>query len=130
VPAAKITTRPFSMCRIARRRMKGSAREAIGDRALHARLTPSFSSQFCMRSAFITVASMPMPSACARSMPEEAPATPRKMLPPPITRQTCTPSATTSPHILGDRLQRADVQAVVAVRPSGPRPDTFSRTRL
>ena len=58
--------------------------------------TPQRSSAFCRASAFMMVASMPMLSACARSMPEAATFTPRKMLPPPTTRQTCTPSPTTS----------------------------------
>ena len=95
VPAAKITTRPFSMCRSARRGMKGSHTVAIGIADCTRVSTPTRSSAFCMASAFITVASMPMLSACARSMPAAAPAMPRKMLPPPMTRQTCTPSATT-----------------------------------
>ena len=76
--------------------MKGSHRLAIATALCTRVLIPCFSSQFCKASAFITVANMPMPSAWARSMPEEAPATPRKMLPPPTTRQTCTPRRTTS----------------------------------
>ncbi len=37
VPAAKITTRPFSRCRIARRRMNGSATARISIADMHAR---------------------------------------------------------------------------------------------
>ena len=51
------------------------------------------SSTLCMARAFITVANMPMESAWARSMPLAAPATPRKMFPPPMTRQISAPSA-------------------------------------
>ena len=95
VPAAKITTRPFSMWRAARRRMKGSQTEVIGMADCTRVETPLFSSAACMASAFITVASMPIESAWARSMPDAAPETPRKMLPPPITMQTSTPRSTT-----------------------------------
>src|SRR5574343_197358 len=52
--------------------------------------------------AFITVASMPMYSAVARSIPVAVPAIPRKMLPPPITTPISTPksaTALTSPQI-------------------------------
>ena len=49
-----------------------------------------------MARAFITVASMPMLSAWLRSMPLAAPEMPRKMLPPPITRQTSMPIRKTS----------------------------------
>ena len=60
VPAAKITTRPFSMCRIARRRIYGSHTLAIGMADCTRVGMPSFSSAFCIASAFITVAIIPM----------------------------------------------------------------------
>ncbi len=60
VPAPKITTRPFSMCRSARRRIYGSHTDDIGIADCTRVATPSFSSAFCIASAFITVASMPM----------------------------------------------------------------------
>jgi hypothetical protein len=60
VPAAKITTRSFSKCRTARRRINGSETSFIS-MALSTRVnTPSFSSASCSASALITVASMPM----------------------------------------------------------------------
>ncbi len=49
VPAAKITTRPFSRWRIARRRMYGSQTECISMAESTRVLTPSCSSAFCMR---------------------------------------------------------------------------------
>ena len=88
VPAAKITTLPFSMCRSARRRMKGSQSEAMGIADWTRVGTLAFSSAFCIARALMTVASMPMLSAWARSMPADAPDTPRKMLPPPMTMLT------------------------------------------
>ena len=60
VPAAKITTRPFSRCRIARRRMYGSATPASRSRTARACRRPCCSSASCSASEFITVASMPM----------------------------------------------------------------------
>src|SRR5207302_8823523 len=50
----------------------------------------------CRASALITVASMPMLSAVARSIPREAPFRPRKMLPPPTTMAICTLRASTA----------------------------------
>jgi len=48
------------MCRIARRRMKGSQMVAIGIADCTRVGTPIRSSPPCMASAFMTVASMPM----------------------------------------------------------------------
>ncbi len=59
VPAAKITTRPFSRWRIARRRMYGSATSAIVSADWMRVQTASFSSASWIASAFRTVASMP-----------------------------------------------------------------------
>src|SRR5215469_5683201 len=56
VPAAKMTTRPFSRWRMARRRMNGSQTSFIS-MALSTRVyTPSFSSVSCKAMALTTVA--------------------------------------------------------------------------
>ena len=60
VPAAKITTRPFSRWRIARRRMYGSATSAIVIADCTRVWTPCFSRASWIGSALRTVASMPM----------------------------------------------------------------------
>ena len=60
VPPAKITTRPFSRCRIARRRMYGSAICAMWIAVCTRVGWPSRSSVSCSASALMTVASMPM----------------------------------------------------------------------
>ena len=59
-PAAKITTRPFSRCRIARSGMNGSATWAIAIAVCTRVGTWIFSRASCSASAFMTVASMPM----------------------------------------------------------------------
>src|SRR5256885_5346089 len=51
---------------------------------------PMSSSASWRASALITVASMPMLSAVGRSIPRDAPLSPRKMLPPPTTMAICT----------------------------------------
>ena len=68
VPAANTTTRPFSRCRMARRRMNGSATSCISMALITRVCAPCFSSASCSASALITVASMPMWSAETRSM--------------------------------------------------------------
>ncbi len=95
VPAAQITTRPFSMWRMARRRMNGSQMVSMGMADWTRVCTPSSSNALCMASELMTVANMPIWSALVRSMPAEAADTPRKMLPPPMTRQISTPSSLT-----------------------------------
>ena len=89
MPPAKITTRPFSRWRMARRRMKGSATSRISIAESTRVLTPARSSASCRARPLITVASMPMWSAETRSMPWALSETPRKMLPPPTTAATC-----------------------------------------
>ena len=59
-PAAKITTRPFSRCRIARSGTNGSAIWLIAIAVCTRVGTWIFSSASCSASAFITVASIPM----------------------------------------------------------------------
>src|ERR1700722_13234307 len=80
-------------------------------------------------SAFITVASMPIESARARSIPLSAPWSPRKKLPPPTTTATCTPSSAAALRSPAMRCR------VGACRPcvSGPisaSPDSLTTTRL
>ena len=48
-------------------------------------------------------------------MPTAAPDTPRKMLPPPMTRQTSTPSAWTDFDLVGDARDHGRVEAVLAL---------------
>ena len=60
VPAAKITRRPFSRWRIARRRMYGSASRSISIADSTRVREPRDSSAACSASELITVASMPM----------------------------------------------------------------------
>ena len=60
VPAAKITIRPFSRWRIARRRMYGSATSEIVIADCTRVCTPSFSSASWSVRALSTIASMPM----------------------------------------------------------------------
>ena len=60
IPAAKITTRPFSRCLIARSGMYGSAICAMWIAVWTRVGTWIFSSASCSASAFITVASMPI----------------------------------------------------------------------
>ena len=60
VPPAKMTSRPFSRWRMARRRMYGSASDSMRMAVMTRVSTPIFSSTSCSASALITVASMPM----------------------------------------------------------------------
>jgi hypothetical protein len=60
VPAAKITTRPFSRWRMARRRMYGSATSEIVIAESTRVCTSSFSSASWSVSALRTIASIPM----------------------------------------------------------------------
>ena len=74
--------------------MKTSQIEGIGT-AENSRLVTLRSSSFCWKAmAFMTVASMPIWSPATRLPPALAMVTPRKMLPPPMTRPTLTPSLT------------------------------------
>jgi hypothetical protein len=60
VPAAKITTRPFSRWRVARRTMKGSATRGMVMAESTRVCTPICSRVDCRARELITVASMPM----------------------------------------------------------------------
>ncbi len=59
VPAAKMTTRPFSRCRMARRRMYGSATSETTSAERTRVSAPRRSSASWSASALRTVASMP-----------------------------------------------------------------------
>src|SRR6478736_6613578 len=126
-PAPKITTRPFSMWRMARRGMYASATWPMV-MALCTRVsTPACSRKSCSARQFMTVPSMPMYSARARSRPFWASSAPRKKLPPPQTMATCTPSATAA------AISAATRRTTPASRPIDPppnaSPDSFSSTR-
>src|SRR5688500_17094470 len=88
--------RPFSRCRMARRRMYGSAscsmRMAVSTRVC----SPLRSMAFCRARALITVARIPRYSARTRSIPCALAAVPRTMLPPPITSPSATPISCTA----------------------------------
>ncbi len=60
MPAPKITTRPFSMCRIARRGMYGSATWPIVIAVWTRVSTPIFSRKSWSARQFMTMPSMPM----------------------------------------------------------------------
>ena len=60
VPPARMTTRPFSRWRMARRRMYGSATVSIRMADMSRVSTPIASSVSCSARPFMTVASMPM----------------------------------------------------------------------
>ena len=60
VPPARITIRPFSRCRFARRRMNGSATPSMRTADISRVAQPSDSSASCSARPLITVASMPM----------------------------------------------------------------------
>ncbi len=93
MPAAKMTMRPFSRWRTARRRMYDSATWCISMALMTRVKVPMCSRAFCSARALMTVASMPMWSAVARSTPSRrASIAPRMMLPPPMTRAISTPS--------------------------------------
>src|SRR5260363_182687 len=83
----------------------------------------------CNASALIIVPRIPNNPAVARSMPAAPPATPLKILPPPITTASCVPSCTTSPiykrvllklsgeALMGDDafgINRATIERIVA----------------
>ena len=94
MPQAKITTRPFSRCRIAFRRMKGSAICRISIAVCSRVGTPIDSSVSWNASELMTVASIPIWSAVTRSI--SLPCRPRQMFPPPMITQTSMPMRTSS----------------------------------
>ena len=65
---------------------------------------PSLRSEVASASELMTVASMPMWSPVTRSPPLEATATPRKMLPPPMTTPTSTPELARFGDVGGDAV--------------------------
>ena len=68
MPQPKMTTRPFSRCRMALARMYGSATARISSAVCTRTSTPFCSSTSAMAMQFIAVASMPMWSARVRSI--------------------------------------------------------------
>src|SRR5215217_2400988 len=76
---------------MARRRMYGSATWAIWTAVITRVGSPMCSRASCRARPLMTVASMPIVSAWARSMPAPAPAMPRQMLPPPTTMAISVP---------------------------------------
>ena len=83
-----------------------------------------------MASAFMTVASIPIESAWARSMPFAAPANPRKMFPPPMTRQSSTPVAWSAVAISSAKPRQVGMSIPNSDGPIKASPDSFRRTRL
>jgi hypothetical protein len=96
VPPPKMTTRPASSSRTAASRSNDSPTWPMLTAVWTCAGMPALTRASFNARAFITVASMPIESAVARSMPDRAPVAPRNRLPPPTTMPTCTPRATTS----------------------------------
>src|SRR6266852_1755817 len=97
VPPAKITTRPFSRCRRARRRMYGSAIWCISIADCTRVTSPSFSMMSWRARALMTVASIRMWWAVTSSRHRRAAkSAPRTKFPPPTTMATWTPRVVTS----------------------------------
>src|SRR5580704_10287496 len=91
--------------------------------------TPICSRASCSARELMTVASMPMWSAVTRSIFWAAAATPRKILPPPTTRPTCTPVAATAATSPASSLTRA-ASIPKAAPPASASPLSLSRMRL
>src|SRR5215472_4091824 len=130
VPAAKITTRPFSRCRTARRRIYGSHIACIATADNTRVLTPACSSAFCRASALITVASMPIWSAVERSIPRRSYSLPRIKLPAPITIASSTPSALISLISSAMVASASRSTPLFWLAGASASPESFSRTRL
>ena len=124
-----MTTRTFSRWRMARRRIKGSATLSISIALWRRVFTPALSRAPCNARPLMTVASIPIWSACTRSMPWEAPLMPLKMFPPPITIPTWTPFSATA-------LISSAYSAILfgsipkSLSPINASPLNFSSTRL
>src|SRR5271166_2190538 len=93
VPPARMITRFLTRCASAAWREYGWQSDGMATAESTRAAWPIFSSAPSIASAFMTVASIPIESARARSMPLSAPWSPRKKLPPPTTTATCTPSS-------------------------------------
>src|ERR1039457_1734438 len=89
--------------------------------------TPSFSSTSWRARQLITVPSMPMESALARSMPRSESTRPRNMLPPPTTAATSTPSATAAAISLA-MWNTTSGEMPRASSPEHASPDSFTTT--
>src|SRR5271170_1124752 len=129
VPPARMITRFLTRCASAAWREYGWQSDGMATAERTRAAWPIFSRAPSIASAFITVASMPIESARARSMPLSAPWSPRKKLPPPTTTATCTPSSAAAFRSPAMRC------TVGACRPcvSGPisaSPESLTTTRL
>src|SRR6478672_9318855 len=131
VPPARMTTRPFSRWRVARRRMYGSATWAIWMAVMTRVGSPMCSRASWRARPLITVASIPMVSAWARSMPAPAPAMPRQMLPPPTTTAISVPrSRRTSAISAAMRATVAPWMPKPVTGSANASPDSLRTTRL
>ena len=79
--------------------------------------------------AFMTVASMPMESPRARSMPLSAPCSPRKKLPPPTTTATSAPALAAAARSLAMRVTVSG-SSPCDWAPCKASPDSLTSTRL
>src|ERR1044071_3941062 len=122
------TMRPFSRWRTARRRIHGSATWSIWIADMTRVNNPSFSSACWSARLLMTVASMPMWSAATRSMPSVLADRPRKMLPPPRTMPTWTPSACTSFTSCASPARISSAMPCPA-SPASSSPESLSRMR-
>src|SRR5438067_1258921 len=90
---------------------------------------PTSSSASCSARALMTVASIPMLSAVARSIPREAPFRPRKMFPPPTTMAICTLRASTASATSSARRLTTTASIPEPMEESAnASPESFSRT--
>src|SRR5437588_3188045 len=91
---------------------------------------PTSSRASCKARALITVASIPILSAVARSIPREAPFSPRKMLPPPTTMAICTLRASTASATSSARRFTTTASMPEPMEESAnASPESFSSTR-
>src|ERR1022692_1617764 len=121
--------RPFSRWWMARRRMYGSATWCISIALITRVGMPICSRASESASELITVPSIPMWSAVTRSIFWAAAATPRKILPPPTTKPTCTPVAATAATSAASSLTRA-ASMPKGAPPASASPESLSRIRL
>ena len=89
----------------------GFAHRGHGERRQRARLAPCRSMAASSTRQFITVASMPMVSPTGRGTPRSETSTPRKILPPPTTTPSSTPSLAVADQIGGEPLDHCLIDA-------------------
>src|SRR6185503_1468574 len=123
-----MTTRPFSRCRTARRRMYGSVSTRISIAERTRVESPRCSRAPWSARALMTVPSMPMLSAVTRSRASPAAVVPRMMLPPPITMPTCVPAA--APATISSATRSSEPGSMPTfAEPARISPLSLSRTR-